>query len=106
MLVLSCVFCLIAAGRFAWAGGGRMLRLTLALGASNLFATLAVVSLGLVNAGRHVWTAFGSTPADKLVPKVITAAAESVTAGVMGFATLTLVALLLAVGFFRRLPTI
>ena len=104
MLVLSCVLCLLAAGRFAWTGGSRALRLALSLGASNLFATLAAVSLGLVSVGRHAWSSIETAATPGFASKLITAASESIAAGALGFATLSLAAILLTIGIFRRVP--
>jgi hypothetical protein len=103
MLILMCLLSLGYATWFAWRGGARRLRVVIALSAGLFFTTLAAVLMGLVASGRSLikMTATGSMPVPDLIRFVVPGVSESFAGGVLGFATLTLVALIVATAFWR-----
>jgi hypothetical protein len=98
--IIMCAISLIHAARFAWSGGLRRLRVTGALAAATLFATLASVAMGLAMVGRSS-AQLAAARSPRLVANLLAGAGEAMAGGLMGFATLTLVAILIAVGIAR-----
>jgi hypothetical protein len=98
--ILMCGVSLVFAGRFAWRSGPGRLRVVGALAAATTCATVASVCMGLAMAGRSggKMAAAGSA---NFIPSMLTGAAEAMAGGMMGFATLTLVAILVAIGLAR-----
>jgi hypothetical protein len=98
--ILMCCVSVIFAGRFAWKGGRERLRVLIALAAASTFATLASVCMGLAMVGRG-GARLAATGSSTLVATVFTGAGESMAGGMLGFATLTLTAILAAIGLAR-----
>jgi hypothetical protein len=99
--ILMCGVSLVFAGRFAWRSGPRRLQVLGALVAATTFATIASVCMGLAMAGRSA-SKMAATGSANLVPSLLAGAGEAMAGGLMGFATLTLVAILVAIGLARE----
>lgn len=101
MFIIMCLVSLVAAGRYAW-GGPKAPRLPVVLGlaAAQFFATGAVVAKGLVMVmgGYAKW---GAT-SPRALENFMVGSAEALSGGMLGFATLTLISLLVVVGYRRR----
>jgi hypothetical protein len=98
--ILMCLVSLVFAGWYAWKGGMRRLRVLAALATAATFATVASVLMGLALVGRGVGK-MASTGAADLLSRAAVGAGEAMAGGMMGFATLTLVAILAAIGLAR-----
>jgi hypothetical protein len=98
--ILMCLVSLVFAGWYAWKGGMGRLRVLAALATASTFATLASVCMGLALVGRGVGK-LASTGSANLVSNAFVGAGEAMAGGMMGFATLTLVATLAAIGLAR-----
>ena len=105
MFLIMCIVSLVAAGRFAWAGPkAPRLPVVIGLGAATFFATGAVVAKGLVMAlGGYGRLGKGeAAPHPRALEQLVVGSAEALSGGVLGCATLTLIALLVVVGYRRR----
>jgi hypothetical protein len=100
MLILICVVSLLYAGVFFVRGGARRLRTLAALTVALCFITLAAMSMGLAIAGRSGAMGLDRGDADAL-PGMVMGMAESFAGGVMGFGTMTLVALIVGAALWR-----
>jgi hypothetical protein len=98
--IWMCVVSLVFAGRFAWRGGPRRLRVLVALAVATTFATLGSVCMGLAMVGRSS-ARMAAAGAANLVPNLLVGTGEAMGGGLLGFATLTLVAILAAIGLAR-----
>jgi len=99
--ISMCTVSLLFAGRFAWKGGWRRLQVLVALAAATTFATFASVCMGLAMVGRSSAKMSAATSAHPW-PSVLGGAGEAMAGGMMGFATLTLLAILAAIGLARQ----
>jgi hypothetical protein len=100
MLLLTCALSLVYAGVFFVRGGSRRLRTLAALTVALCFTTLGSMSMGLAVAGRSA--ARGLEQGDAgAVPGLVMGVAESFAGGVMGFGTMTLVALIVSAALWR-----
>jgi hypothetical protein len=107
MMILMCLVSLVYAAWFARRGGVRRLRVVIALSAGTFFTTLAGVLMGLVAVGRSIIAISEkgvAVPVSGLYRSSVTGVAESFAGGVLGFGTLTLIALLVAAAFWRGVP--
>jgi hypothetical protein len=95
-----CVVSLVFAGRFAWRSGPRRLQVLIALAGATTVATLASVCMGLATVARSSARLAAAGAAD-LVPTLLVGTGEAMAGGLLGFATLTLVAILAAIGLAR-----
>jgi hypothetical protein len=107
MLILMCLLSLACAGWFASRGGARRLRVVIAVSTGAFFTTLAATFMGIVTTGRWLAHFAGSppNPARMSSPSpgsvALTGLSEALAGGVMGFGTLTVVALIVAVALWR-----
>jgi hypothetical protein len=99
--ILMCGVALLFAGRFAWRARPGRLRVVGALAVATTFATVASICMGLAMAGRSA-AQMAATASANLVPSALVGVAEALASGMMGFATLTLVAILVAIGLARE----
>ncbi len=81
-----------------------MLRLTLALAAATLSATLAGICVDLAAVGHFAPIYSQHHPDSPLAQAVLQGIAESLAPGVLGFTFLAVAALIVAVGLYRE-PT-
>lgn len=103
MLIGMCLVSVIYAALFAVRGGARRFRVLCALAAGLAFTTLGAVSMGVATAaasGAHVL----SRGEPQALPQMIAGVGEAFAGGLMGFGSLTLVALLAAAAFARGVP--
>jgi hypothetical protein len=97
--ILMCVVSLLFAARFAWRRATVKLPVLGALTAATAFATVASVCMGLAMVGRAGAKLAGSP---NLVANTFVGVGEAMAGGMMGFATLTLIAILVAIGLGRQ----
>lgn len=99
--IAMCAVSLLFAGRFAWRSAPGRLAVVGAVAAASAFATLASVCMGLAMVGR-AGAKLAAGGSANFVPSTFAGAGEAMAGGMMGFATLTLVAILVAIGLARR----
>ena len=100
-LLLFGLLALAAALRFAQRPEPRHLRLAAALGLATAWTTLTATCAALAAVGKHAPEYQRSHPGTSLPEVVLLGFAESMSAGILGFTLLSLIALCIAVGFFR-----
>jgi hypothetical protein len=93
------------ATRFAWAPVRRTLRTTGGLATATVFSSLAGVCVDLATVGHHAPSYRIGHPEASLVEVVLQGAAESLSPAILGFAMLSLAALIVALGFQREVTT-
>jgi hypothetical protein len=93
---------LIFATRYAWAPTGRGLRMTLALGVATTFATLTGVCADLAQVGHHAPDYLLRHPEIPVWQILMQGGAECMSPAILGFTTLSLAALLVALGVHRE----
>ena len=101
-LLAFSVLTLLSAGRFAASPDRGSLRVSLALGLTTLFTVLTSVSAALAQVGHHAPEFMAQHPALPLSTVLLQGLAESLSPAILGFTVLSLVALLLGLGFFRE----
>jgi hypothetical protein len=102
LLFISSLVTLAYAGLFATRRRVARLWVLGALTIASTFSTVAAVCMGLAMAGRSGAAMLADEAAGKAIASMVQGVAESFAAGVLGFGTLTLVALLAAIGLWRR----
>ena len=93
---------LVFAGRFAWAPARRTLRTTCALACATGMTTLTSTCTALAAVGHHAPQYLRARPNESMMSVLLEGAAESLSAGILGFTCLSLAALLIALGFHRE----
>jgi hypothetical protein len=88
--------------RFARVPSRRTLRIALALAGAAAGTTLTGVFAALAAVGHHAPTYLKAHPNMSLAEVLLQGMAESLSAGVLGFAILSIAAILVAVGFHRE----
>jgi hypothetical protein len=91
---------LIAAGIFAARGDRRRLGFIAAMALATLFSVLGAVAADIAAVGHHAAARCPQEPG-ALLPCLLVGAAESMAPAILGFTTLSLAALLAAVGVSR-----
>src|ERR1043165_7771167 len=92
---------LATAARFAWAPARRTLRCALALSAATTCTAITGVAKDLATVG-HQAPHFLTRHPEENVQVLLQGFAESMAPAILGFTMLSLVALLVAVGFYRE----
>lgn len=93
---------LVFAARFARAPVRRTLRIALATSAATAFTTLTGICTDLARVGHHAPAYIASHPGTTLSDALLQGVAESLSPAILGFTTLSVAALLVAVGFHRE----
>lgn len=88
--------------RFALAPSRRLLRVTLALGAATLFTSINAVFAAFFAVGHGAPAYLARHPQSSAFEVVLLGVGESMTPGILGFTLLSLLALILALGFYRQ----
>jgi uncharacterized membrane protein len=93
---------LLASGRFAFRPSRARLRLTVSLGLATLFTVLTAIAADLAMVGHQVPRYLTSHPKETLASVLLQGFAESMSPAILGFSVLTVVALFLALGYYRE----
>jgi hypothetical protein len=101
-LLVFGVGALIAAGRFAHVPARRTLRVALALSLATACTVVTGVATDLATVGHQVPNYLRRHPEEGVVYILLQGFAESMAPAIMGFTMLSLVALLVSVGFYRE----
>ena len=101
-LLVFGVAALITAARFARIPARRTLRVALALSLATACTAVTGVATDLATVGHQVPNYLRRHPEEGIVYILLQGFAESMAPAILGFTTLSLVALLVAVGFYRE----
>lgn len=93
---------LFCAGRFAFRPGVLPWRLALALSCATLFAVLTAVAADLAEVGHQAPTYLARHPNESLTSVLLQGFAEAMSPAIMGFSMLTVVAMFIALGWYRE----
>lgn len=96
------VAALVMAARFARVPARRTLRVALALSVATACTAVTGVAKDLATVGHQVPNYIRYHPGDNLAYVLLQGFAESMAPAILGFTLLSLVALLVAVGFYRE----
>jgi hypothetical protein len=100
-LLLFGLLALAAAARFAQRPEPRFMRLCVAFGMATAWTTLTGTCAALAAVGRHTPDYLRQHPGTTLPEVLLLGFAESMSAAILGSTVLSLMALFIAVGFFR-----
>ncbi len=93
---------LIFGARFALRPSAGRLRLAASLSLATLFTALTAVAADLAMVGHHVPEYWTQHPEQSLASVLLQGFAESMSPAILGFTMLTLVALFIALGYYRE----
>jgi hypothetical protein len=93
---------LFAGGRFAFHPEPDRLRLAAALGLATLFTVLTAIGADLAAVGHHASEYWAHHPEQTLASVLLQGFAESMSPAIVGFTTLTVLALFIALGCYRE----
>jgi len=94
---------LLASARFAAGPSSPRLRAALALGSATLFTTLTSIAADLAAVGHHAPAYLAQHAELTLGTVLLQGVAEAMSPAILGFTVLSLVSLVIALGFYRAL---
>ncbi len=93
---------LVFAARFAWVPARRTLRTTFALAGGTAFASATAICADVAAVGHGAPGYLKAHPETTLVDALLQGMAESMSPGILGFAMVSLAALVVALGYQRE----
>jgi hypothetical protein len=93
---------LVCAARYAISPSARQLRVTVGLGWATGLTTLTATCTDLAAVGHHASQYLKAHPGSTMPEVLLQGMAESMSPGILGFAMLSLVALIVALGLQRE----